>query len=525
MGRIEVLDTTLRDGAQGEGVVFSREDKIKVIRALDALGVDYIEAGNPASNPKDRALFAFAAQHLPLKNAQLVAFGATCRAGSRAEEDEGLIALAQSGAKVVSLFGKAALFQVDHVLRCPPEENLRMIRDSVSYLCAQNLTVFFDAEHFFDGYADNAEYAMEVARTAAAAGAGWVVLCDTNGGTLVESVTEITSEVVRSISVPVGIHCHNDSDLAVACSLAAVKSGATMVQGTVNGLGERCGNANLCSIIPNLMLKMGYDTGAGLNGLTHLSKKVSEVANTRNIPHLPYVGDKAFAHKGGMHISALRKNTRTYEHVTPETVGNIRRVLVSEVSGRASIEEKMRILGIPATDKNTDSILNTVKELESKGYQFDGADASFELMVRKSSGNFNDPFDIAGFRLFIDEVGDNKLTSEASIKVVDRLGNVEHTASDGNGPVDALDSALRKALTKFYPFLSEIRLVDYKVRVLDEKAATAAPVRVLITSSDGKENWTTIGVSDNVIEASLIALSDSIEFAIFKKETDGKVSE
>ena len=340
-----------------------------------------------------------------------------------------------------------------------------------------------------------------------------------------ESVADITSRIVRGISVPVGIHCHNDSDLAVACSLAAVRSGATMVQGTVNGLGERCGNANLCSIIPNLVLKMGYKTGVGLEGLTHLSKKVSEVANTRNIPHLPYVGDKAFAHKGGMHISALRKDTRTYEHVRPETVGNIRRILVSEVSGRASIEEKMRILGIPATDKNIGSILNTVKELESKGYQFDGADASFELMVRKSSGNFNDPFDIAGFRLFIDEVGDNKLTSEASVKVVDRLGNVEHTASDGNGPVDALDSALRKALTKFYPFLSEIRLVDYKVRVLDEKAATAAPVRVLITSSDGKESWTTIGVSDNVIEASLIALSDSIEFAIFRKETGGKGSE
>ncbi len=523
MPRIYIYDTTLRDGAQTEGISFSLKDKQEILSALDEFGADFVECGMPASNPKDAELFESLRGRRT--GTRVVAFGSTCRPETSAEKDPQLRMLADSSADTVCIFGKAWDFHVTDALRTTLEENLRMIDDSVRFLRSKGKEVIFDAEHFFDGYTDNTEYAMRVAETAAAAGAKWIVLCDTNGGTLVESVAEITSKVVRGISVPVGIHCHNDSDLAVACSLAAVRSGATMVQGTVNGLGERCGNANLCSIIPNLMLKMGCKTGVGLEGLTHLSKKVSEVANTRNIPHLPYVGDKAFAHKGGMHISALRKDTRTYEHVRPETVGNIRRILVSEVSGRASIEEKMRILGIPATDKNIGSILNTVKELESKGYQFDGADASFELMVRKSSGNFNDPFDIAGFRLFIDEVGDNKLTSEASVKVVDRLGNVEHTASDGNGPVDALDSALRKALTKFYPFLSEIRLVDYKVRVLDEKAATAAPVRVLITSSDGKESWTTIGVSDNVIEASLIALSDSIEFAIFRKETGGKGSE
>ncbi|MDD2532311.1 MAG: citramalate synthase [Candidatus Methanomethylophilaceae archaeon] len=523
MPRIYIYDTTLRDGAQTEGISFSLKDKQEILSALDEFGADFVECGMPASNPKDAELFESLRGRRT--GTRVVAFGSTCRPETSAEKDPQLRMLADSSADTVCIFGKAWDFHVTDALRTTLEENLRMIDDSVRFLRSEGKEVIFDAEHFFDGYTDNTEYAMRVAETAAAAGAEWIVLCDTNGGTLVESVAEITSKVVRGISVPVGIHCHNDSDLAVACSLAAVRSGATMVQGTVNGLGERCGNANLCSIIPNLMLKMGCKTGVGLEGLTHLSKKVSEVANTRNIPHLPYVGDKAFAHKGGMHISALRKDTRTYEHVRPETVGNIRRILVSEVSGRASIEEKMRILGIPATDKNIGSILNTVKELESKGYQFDGADASFELMVRKSSGNFNDPFDIAGFRLFIDEVGDNKLTSEASVKVVDRLGNVEHTASDGNGPVDALDSALRKALTKFYPFLSEIRLVDYKVRVLDEKAATAAPVRVLITSSDGKESWTTIGVSDNVIEASLIALSDSIEFAIFRKETGGKGSE
>ena len=523
MPRVYIYDTTLRDGAQTEGISFSLKDKQEILDSLDEFGADFVECGMPASNPKAAELFESLRESTT--GAKVVAFGSTRRPGIRAEDDPQLNVLAESSADTVCIFGKAWDFHVTDALNTTLEVNLSMIDDSIRFLISRGKEVIFDAEHFFDGYADNPEYTMEVAKTASDAGAAWVVLCDTNGGTLVEAVSEITAEVVGSIDAAVGIHCHNDSDLAVACSLAAVKSGANMVQGTVNGLGERCGNANLCSIIPSLMLKMGYETGVGLDGLTHLSKKISEVANTRNIPHLPYVGDKAFAHKGGMHVSALRKNPRTYEHIAPETVGNIRRVLVSEVSGRASIEEKMKILGIPATDKNIDSILSTVKDMESQGYQFDGADASFELMVRKSSGDFDDPFDLAGFRLFIDEVGDKKLTSEASIKVVDRFGNIEHTASDGNGPVDALDSALRKALTKFYPFLSGIKLVDYKVRVLDEKAATAAPVRVLITSSDGKDNWTTIGVSDNVIEASLIALSDSIEFAIFRNEAGKKGSQ
>lgn len=517
MTRIYIYDTTLRDGAQTEGISFSLKDKQQIMEALDAFGVDYVECGMPASNPKDAELFESLRGRET--KAEMVAFGSTCRPGTKAEDDPGLKALAECSAGTVCIFGKAWDFHVTDALRTALKENLRMIDDSIRFLRSRGKRVIFDAEHFFDGYADNRKYAMKVAETAADAGAEWVVLCDTNGGSLTESVAKVTADVVKSLDVPVGIHCHNDSDLAVACSLAAVENGATMVQGTVNGLGERCGNANLCSIIPNLALKMGYETSSNLEGLTRLSNFVFEVANTRHMPHLPYVGEKAFAHKGGMHVSALRKNPRTYEHITPESVGNRRKVLISEVSGRASIEEKLKALGISAEDGSIDSILKKVKDLESRGYQFDGADASFELMVRKGSGDFDDPFDITGFRLFIDEVGDNKLISEASVKVVDRFGNVEHTASDGNGPVNALDSALRKALAKFYPFLNDIRLVDYKVRVLDERAATAAPVRVLITSTDGKGSWTTIGVSDNVIEASLIALSDSIEFAIFRNET------
>jgi len=395
---------------------------------------------------------------------------------------------------------------------------LEMVEDSIRFLKKSGKNVIFDAEHFFDGYLNNKEYSLKVLKAAEKGGADWIVLCDTNGGTLPRDISSGVKDAMKNVKVPIGIHCHNDSDLAVACSLAAVDSGATMVQGTINGIGERCGNANMCSIIPNLMLKTKYEVSIkDLTKLTSLSHFVGETANMRIPLNLPYVGESAFAHKGGMHVSAIKRDSRTYEHVSPDAVGNNRRVLISEMSGRSSISEKMKQLGIKEEGDIKD-ITDMIKELESEGYQFEGADASFELLIRKSRGTMDHPFEVTGFRLFIDDVGDKGLISEASIKVMDRFGNIEHTASDGDGPVNALDRALRKALSRFYPILNDIRLTDYKVRVLDEKAATAATVRVLIRSTNGTDSWTTVGVSENVIEASLLALVDSIEYAILKNE-------
>lgn len=523
--KIIIYDTTLRDGAQSEGISYSVQDKLDILKELDMFGIGFVEGGWPGSNPKDDEFFALA-KDLDLKNSMLTAFGSTCRHYTEAKDDKNLKDLAACSAKWCCIFGKSWDFQVTEALCIPKEENLRMIEDSVRFLKESGKHVMFDAEHFFDGYYSDHDYALQCLAAAVKGGAEWLVLCDTNGGSMPEEISSAVEDVVLAFDVPIGIHCHNDAELAVANSMAAVDSGATMVQGTINGIGERCGNANLCSVIANLKLKMECDVQiSDVSKLTEVSKFISETSNTVPAPGLPYVGEKAFAHKGGMHVSALAKDPRTYEHISPETVGNKRRVLISDMAGRASISEKLKEFGMTISADESKKIIDRIKNLESKGYEFEGADASFELMVRRVRGEIEPPFKVIGFRLFIDDVGDNKLTSEASIKVEDREGNVEHTAADGDGPVNALDNALRKALSKFFPIMNNIRLTDYKVRVLDESSATAASVRVLIRSSDGKSSWTTVGVSQNVIEASLNALVDSIEFAILKDHENKKVTE
>ncbi|MDR2698274.1 MAG: citramalate synthase [Candidatus Methanoplasma sp.] len=510
-----IYDTTLRDGAQSEGVSFSSEDALEVLKRLDEFGIDFVEGGWPGSNPKVDEFFR-AAERVKLKHAKLTAFGSTGRPGIPAEDDANLRNLAACPVEWCCIFGKSWDFQVTNALCIPLEDNLSLIRNSVRFLKDSGKRVMFDAEHFFDGYLSNREYALSALKAAADGGAEWLVLCDTNGGVMMDDVAGAVEDVLLSFDVPIGIHCHNDSDLAVANSLVAVDRGATMVQGTINGIGERCGNANLCSIMADLALKMEYELNIkDMGQLTALSSFVSETANLAPSPGMPYVGEKAFAHKGGIHVSAIAKDSRTYEHIAPETVGNKRRVLISDMAGRASISEKLKDFGIDVGSDESKAIVDRIKALEAEGYQFEGADASFELLVRRFRGEMESPFRVTGFRVFIDNVGD-KLTSEASVKVMDSKGTEEHTAANGDGPVNALDNALRKALSKLFPIAGDIRLTDYKVRVLDERSATAASVRVLIRSTDGKRSWTTVGVSENVIEASLDALVDSIEYAIYK---------
>lgn len=510
---ITVFDTTLRDGAQMEGITLSLEDKREIISRLDDLGVDFIEGGMPASNPTDAKLFS---SKMDLAHSKMVAFGSTSKPGVRPEDDRGLKALIDSETEWVCIFGKAWDFHVTEVLRISKDENIELIRDSIAFLVRNGKKVIFDAEHYFDGYDSDREYALKVARTAREAGAEWVTLCDTNGGSLPTAVADAVEDTLLETGDCLGIHCHNDSDLAVACTLAAVDAGARMVQVTVNGLGERCGNANMCSVLPDLTLKMGYDVDADISKLTMVSHAVSEIANVAHNSFMPYVGSKSFTHKGGMHIDALLKDAHTYEHIPPEAVGNRRNVLVSEMSGKAGISKKLDDMGIEPTEERVRAVLDRIKELEGQGYQFEAADASLELLIRRTCGLENIPFEIPAFRIYIDEIGDNEIKSEASIKVVDANGNMEHTASDGDGPVDAINNALKKALSKFFPAIDSLRLIDYKVRVLDERAATAAPVRVMIRTTDGKRKWSTVGVSTNVIEASLIALVDSMKYAVTK---------
>ena len=514
MPRIIIYDTTLRDGAQAEGISFSLEDKQEMISLLDGFGVDFIEGGMPSSNPKDREMFS---SPVELKKSSLVAFGSTCRPDVDAPEDEGLKVLSECSAEWVCIFGKSWDFQVTCALETELEENIRMVKDSISFLKGKGKRVIFDAEHFFDGYGGNSTYAMDVITAAHDAGAEWIVLCDTNGGSLPGYIGKVTAEVCRSFD-KVGIHCHNDSELAVACTLTAVENGATMVQGTINGIGERCGNANLCSVIPDLKMKMGMDIPVDLTKLTAVSRAASELSNMANVANMPFVGEMAFAHKGGMHVSALMKDTRTYEHIVPESVGNRRKVLISDMSGRASISNKVKEMGIKVDDDDLKRISEHVKEMESHGYQYEGADASFRLLVYRAIGSESKPFSIQGFRLHMEGVGMTGLNSEASMKIADIAGEIEHTAADSEGPVGALDKAFKKALMRFYPEIENIRLTDYKVRVLDEKSGTDAWVRVLIRSTDGKRSWNTVGVSENVIEASLIALSDSYEYALITKK-------
>lgn len=515
--QLELLDTTLRDGAQAESISFSLQDKIAAVKALDTLGVSFIEAGMPAATPKDAEFFALA-KDLNLKNSKLVAFGATMRPGGDAATDPGLAALIASGAETVSLFGKAWPLHVSQVLETTPEENLRLVRESVAFLVRNGRRAIFDAEHFFDGYAEDAAYALEVCRAAMDAGAAVVCLCETNGGAFPRQVGDATAAVaaIAKGRCRVGIHCHDDAGLAVANTMAAVEAGATHVQGTLCGFGERCGNASLATLIGNLQIKAGYSCipAANLPLLTSTARHVAAIANVSLPGGAPYVGRRAFAHKGGMHADGVRKVASSFEHVPPESIGNSRRFLVSEMAGRSALIDRINAIlpGFTRDDEGVGRVLLRLKELEKRGWQFEGADGSFEILVRKTLKPYPPFFELERFRLVselsIDESPERNTT--AMIKVSSN-GVEEITAAEGNGPVNALDRALRKALEKFYPRLSDIRLTDFKVRIIDTGAATASIVRVMIESTDGARIWNTVGVSSDIIEASWLALLDSIE--------------
>ena len=520
--QVLLYDTTLRDGTQGEGISLSVDDKLKIARKLDGLGIHYIEGGWPGSNPKDMEFF-LKARELNLKHATITAFGSTRRAGIDVDEDDNLQKILDSGVKAVAIFGKTWDFHVLEALKTTLEENLNMIFESVQYLKRAGLEVIFDAEHFFDGYKHNPEYAMEAVQKAQAAGADCIVLCDTNGGSMPHEIYEIVSHVVSKLSVTVGIHCHNDCELGVANSLAAVRAGARHVQGTINGYGERCGNANLISVIPNLQMKLNYSCvdESQLKNLITVSKYVHEIANQVPPNNQPFVGKSAFAHKGGMHVSAILKHPETYEHIPPESIGNKRRVLVSELSGQSNVLFKAKEWNVKLDkhDPQSRKILDKIKEQEHKGYQYEAAEASFELMVREGLGELKEFFQFDHFKIFIERDEADVLRTEAVVKL--RVnGEVVHTVSEGNGPVNALDNALRKALEQYFPLIKKMYLSDYKVRVLDETDATASTVRVLIESSDGKEKWSTIGVSANIIEASWYALIDSVRYYLMKHEEE-----
>ncbi|MFQ5991042.1 MAG: citramalate synthase [Nitrospiraceae bacterium] len=518
---LEVYDTTLRDGAQAEDVSFSADDKVRIAQKLDELGVHYIEGGWPGANPKDIEFFQMI-QTIPLKQAKVVAFGSTRRAANPVTKDPNLQALLAAGTSTITLFGKSWGLHVTDALGISRTKNLEIIEDSITYLRSHGRRVFYDAEHFFDGYLDNPDYALETLMRAIRAGAERIILCDTNGGRMPWEIKEICSLVKRECEVPLGIHAHNDAEMAVANSLVALETGVMQVQGTINGIGERCGNANLCSILPNLQLKMNRKvlSGQRLTRLREVSNFVSEIANLVPSKHQPYVGDAAFAHKGGVHIDAVQKNPATYEHIMPEQVGNRQRVLVSDHAGRSGLMGKVETYGIRLSRDNPKlhELLHTLKELENKGYQFEGAEGSLELLTRKAVGKHQPSFQLLGFRVIVEKrQADEPPISEATVMV--KVGEViEHTAAVGAGPVNALDHALRKALEKFYPQLSEVRLLDYKVRVLAASHGTASQVRVLIESGDHKEKWGTVGVSENIMEASWQALADSIEYKLLPKE-------
>lgn len=516
--RVEIYDTTLRDGAQGVGVSFSLEDSLRIAERLDHLGIHYVEGGQPGSNPKSSRFFKEVAS-LNLRRSKVVPFGSTRHAKYTASRDPNLRAILRADTEVVCIFGKAWDFHVRKVLRVSLDENLRMIRQSVAYLVKHGRTVIYDAEHYFDGWIANPKYAIATLQAARDGGAETLVLCDTRGGTLPQEIGSVVSVARENVTGRLGVHAHNDSGTAVAASLIAVEHGATHVQGTINGYGERCGNADLCTIIPSLTLKMGRKCIAPshLKRLMATAHFVSELANIVPDDGQPYVGRNAFAHKGGMHVSAVERAPSSFEHIDPDVVGNRRHVVVSEVSGGASISRKARELGIEMEGKSAESrrVVERIKELEDQGYQFEGADASFELIVRKIKGEDRHFFELAGFRVIDERRQGGEPYSEATIKIVVD-GREEHTAAEGDGPVDALDRALRKALERFYPELREMHLVDFKVRVLDARAGTAAKTRVLIESMDEDDSWNTVGVSENIIEASYEALVDSIEYKLLK---------
>jgi len=518
---LKIYDTTLRDGSQGEDIAFTVEDKIRIAQKLDELGIHYIEGGWPGSNPKDLQFFQ-EIKSIPLQQARIVAFGSTSRPGVPPEEDPNLQSLLEARTQAVTIFGKAWDKHVLEALQIPLEANLEMIDQSIRFLKKWVPEVLFDAEHFFDGFKNNPLYALKTLRTAEHAGADWIVLCDTNGGTLPYELLPIVQEVKKKIHTPLGIHVHNDTEMAVANTILSVREGISLIQGTMNGYGERCGNANLCSILPNLKLKMGIHciTDEQLRKITEVSRFISELANLPHPKNLPYVGESAFAHKGGIHVSAIRKNASTYEHIPPEKVGNRQRVLISDLSGESNILYKAVEFGIDLESKEPKvrRILDHLKRLEHEGFQFEAAEGSFEILMKKALGQHKKFFELLGFRVIVEKREEGAPPfSEATIMV--RVGDrIEHTAAVGNGPVNALDHAIRKALEKFYPELRSVKLLDYKVRILSSKEGTAARTRVLIESGDGTSVWGTVGVSENIIEASWQALVDSIDYKLLKEE-------
>ena len=509
---VELFDTTLRDGTQGEHVTLSARDKARIAHRLDAFGIDVIEGGWPGSNPKDQAFFDDA-RGLDWAQASICAFGSTRHAAHAPEDDPNLRALIDAQTDVVSIFGKSWLLHVEQALDISREDNLSLIRSSIEFLRAHDKRVIYDAEHFFDGYADDPEYALRTLRTAAEAGADTLVLCDTNGGSLPHDVHEVTATVREAVDGTLGIHAHNDGGCAVANSLAAVRAGARHVQGTINGLGERCGNADLCAVIPDLQLKMGFDCVASdqLSGLADLSRFTNEVANLDPDDGAPYVGRSAFTHKGGIHVSAVMKDPSTYEHVAPEAVGNRRRALVSDLSGRSNIRYKAEELGIDLGSDDAARVVERIKELEHLGYEFQGAEASFELLLRTIQGDVPDFFALERMRVWSgqDEEGDQTVEASLALTVQDRR---TLAVAEGNGPVDALSNAMRDGLESFYPHLDAVHLTDYKVRVLTPQDGTAATVRVLIEHSDGTQTWNTVGVSANILDASWQALADGVRY-------------
>ncbi|MCD6435011.1 MAG: citramalate synthase [Clostridiales bacterium] len=516
--KIKIFDSTLRDGAQGEGISFSVDDKIKIVKALDNLEIDYIESGNPGSNEKDRVFFQKIA-NIPLKYSKITAFGSTRRKNIKVEDDDNVMALLSANTSVVTIFGKSWDFHVKDIIRTTLEENLSMIFETIKYFKMMNKEVIFDAEHFFDGYKSDSEYALKTLEYAEKAGADTIVLCDTNGGAFPDEIADIVEEISKKIKIELGIHAHNDLGMAVANSILAVKKGVRHVQGTFTGFGERCGNANLSSIIPSLQLKQGYECipKENLKKFTQTARVINEISNIPLSNNLPFVGGSAFSHKGGMHIDGVSKATHSFEHISPQLVGNKRRFLMSEMSGKSSILEMIQKVdpSIEKSSKKAQKILDQLKELEYQGYQYESAESSFELEIRKLLGVYKPFFKIEYFKTIIETL-DSKFNSSCIIKVsVD--GKEEFTAAEGNGPVNAIDLALRKSLQKFYPNLSNVFLTDYKVRVLNGENSTAAKVRVLIESSNGKEAWSTVGVSTDIIEASLKALVDSVEFVLLKE--------
>lgn len=518
--KLQILDTTLRDGAQAEGISFSVDDSLKITKKLDWLGIDYIEGGWPGSNPKALKYFK-KVKSIDLENAKIAAFTSTRRKNTSPSKDPILNKVVEVTPVACCIFGKTWDLHVEKALGTTNKENLKMIEESVSYLKEKGMEVIFDAEHFFDGFKNNPEYALRCLHAAVKGGADNISLCETNGGALPGEVEEAVKQVLKEIKSPVGIHTHNDSDVAVANTLVAVNAGCTMVQGTINGYGERCGNVNLTSVIANLQLKLGYKCIPEENmvKLTEVSRYIDDIANRIPYSHMPFVGNSAFAHKGGIHVSAVRRDTKTYEHIEPGKVGNKRRILLSELAGASNINFKSKEFGIDLKKDNAKvkKLLKKIKKMEDSGYQYEGSEASFELLMKKETGAYRKFFDLKGFRVIVESDAGGELRSEATIRVKVK-DTEEHTAAEGDGPVNALDNALRKALEKFYPELAEVSLSDFKVRVINAKSGTAAKVRVLIESKDKKHEWGTIGVSENIIEASWKALVDSIEYKLLKKD-------